>query len=115
MDNQENSDAGDDDTSNEPVDAPEVEPEEDSEPEDADPEVQGLAEILGGLNFAHQSRSRVQVVNGEVLATGFGYNGDGTTYTSSRGIIHDMNRPPPGGCFNCGGNHWRNDCPRYSN
>jgi hypothetical protein len=113
LDNQENPPGGNDDAANEPVNAPEVEPEEAFEPEGGDNEVQGLAELLGGLNFAHQTRSRVQVINGEVLATGYGYNGD--TYTSERGYTHDMNSPPPGKCFKCGGNHWRKNCPRYRN
>jgi len=32
-------------------------------------------------------------------------------YLARNGNIYDTTRPPPGDCFNCGGNHWRKDCP----
>lgn len=90
----------------------EAEPAPEIQHRDGDAEVnQNLADLLGGLTFSHQSRSRVQVVNGEVLATGYGY--EGNTYVSSMDNRWDMTRPPPGDCLKCGGNHWRKDCPLY--
>lgn len=69
-----------------------------------------LARRLHGLNIG-LSRSAIRVIDGEVLPLGFGYDGD--EYTSSRGYVWNMNRPPPCPCLKCGGNHWRKDCPAY--
>jgi len=33
------------------------------------------------------------------------------TYQSRAGHVHDTRAPPPQPCFNCGGMHWRKDCP----
>merc|ERR1711920_131238 len=33
-------------------------------------------------------------------------------YTSRSGHVHDTTGPPPQPCLNCGGPHWRKDCPR---
>ena len=41
---------------------------------------------------------------------GWGWVGE-NRYQSRNGRVHDTTRPPPGDCFNCGGNHWRRDCP----
>lgn len=100
--------------------APEVpvvaEDEEESLQGDGGAEVnEGLAGLLGELNFTPQYRSQVQVINGEVIAVGYGYDRNTNTYTSEGGIVHDMSGSPPGRCFNCGGNHWRKDCHLYYN
>ena len=88
------------------ADAPEVP----AAAEDDEDDLQGEG---GSLTFTHQTRSRVQVVNGNVRATGFGYDNHANTYTTNRGRVHDMSRPPPGRCFKCGDYHWRKDCPLY--
>jgi len=33
-------------------------------------------------------------------------------YVSAKGNVYDTSEPPPEPCFNCGGPHWRKDCPR---
>merc|ERR1712166_690925 len=48
-----------------------------------------------------------------------GTHGEGYRYgpdlyvAKDSGLVHDTTAPPPGDCFNCGGPHWRIDCPRH--
>ena len=79
------------------------------EDDQADPN--HVADLFDALNLdAPRYRSQVMVRNGQAHAVGFGYR-PGNFYESNDGNMWDMSKPPPGDCFECGGKHWRKDCP----
>ena len=55
--------------------------------------------------------TQVRGSDGNIVGVGAGYIGKGRYKAQGSGRIYDMNKPPPGDCFNCGGNHWRVNCP----
>lgn len=55
--------------------------------------------------------TQVRRDDGTIVGIGPGFIGERTYKAAGTGRVYDMNRPPPGNCFNCGGLHWRVDCP----
>eukprot|EP00617_Octactis_speculum_P018582 CAMPEP_0185748952 /NCGR_PEP_ID=MMETSP1174-20130828/7687_1 /TAXON_ID=35687 /ORGANISM="Dictyocha speculum, Strain CCMP1381" /LENGTH=275 /DNA_ID=CAMNT_0028424869 /DNA_START=35 /DNA_END=859 /DNA_ORIENTATION=+ len=70
------------------------------------PVVENLINSFTDLGLTNVNRSTHATLSSGERVYGPGWSENGRKYTSKHGRTFDTTSPPPGKCFNCGGNHW---------